>query len=113
MLELFANIIIPSLAAFLSFFGALFSKINQRSRIKGDIAIHNELSKLAENDIELSKTLERLREQINREISLLTGGEARWSLLPKGVTFLLVGGLLFFMLAKFIQGLDQIGRAHV
>lgn len=106
MIELFANVIIPALAALLSFFGALFSKINQRSRIKGDIAIHNELSELAENDAELSKTLERLREQINREISLLTGGEARWSLLPKGVAFLLVGGLLFFALVKFIPNLD-------
>ncbi|MDE8702090.1 hypothetical protein PZH32_03840 [Adlercreutzia equolifaciens] len=106
MIELFANVIIPALAALLSFFGALFSKINQRSRIRSDIAIHNELSDLAENDADLSKTLERLKEQINRETSLLTGGEARWSLLPKGITFLLVGGLLFFALAKFIPNLN-------
>lgn len=106
MIELFANIIIPALAALLSFFGALFSKINQRSRIRSDIAIYNEFSELAGNDAELSKTLERLKEQINREISLLTGGEVRWSLLPRGVAFLLVGGLLFFALAKFVPNLD-------
>lgn len=106
MVELFANIIIPALAAILSFIGALFSKINQRSRIRSDIAIHNELSGLAEKDAELSKTLKRLREQINREVSLLTGGEARWSLLPKGVAFLIAGGVLFFALAKFIPNLN-------
>lgn len=47
-----------------------------------------------------------LSEHIERELSMLTGGKARWTCLPRAIVFLALGGVLFFAVVRLAWLLD-------
>ncbi|WP_294438951.1 hypothetical protein [uncultured Slackia sp.] len=105
-IELLATVIVPCLAAVLSLAGSLFSEISQRGRIKSDIEIYRSLTSKSDGERLMPDSLNMLSEHIERELSMLTGGKARWTCLPRSLLFLVLGGILFFALARLASILD-------
>lgn len=105
--ELLATVIVPSLAAALSLIGSLFSEISQRGRIKSDIEIYRSLTSNSDDMRMMPDSLNMLSEHIERELSMLTGGKARWTCLPRSLFFLVLGGALFGVLVRFAPFLDM------
>lgn len=54
-------------------------------------------------------SLSMLSEHIERELSMLTGGKARWTCLPRALLLLTLGGALFFALVRFAPLLNLSG----
>lgn len=106
-IELLATVIVPSLAAALSLIGSLFSEISQRGRIKSDIEIYRSLTSNSDDMRMMPDSLNMLSEHIERELSMLTGGKARWTCLPRALFFLLLGGALFCVLVRLALLLDM------
>lgn len=105
-IELLATVIVPFLAAVLSLIGSVFSEVSQRGRIKNDIEIYRSLSSLPDDERPKPVPRNLLAEHIERELSMLTGGKARWTCLPRAVLFLTIGGALFFALVRLVSLLD-------
>ena len=105
--ELLATVIVPSLAAALSLIGSLFSEISQRGRIKSDIEIYRSLASNSGDMRMMPDSLNMLSEHIERELSMLTGGKARWTCLPRALFFLSLEGALFCVLVRFAPLLDM------
>lgn len=105
-IELLATVVVPFLAAAFSLMGSIFSEVSQRGRIKSDIDIYQSLSSIADGVTTGPVPRNMLSEHIERELSMLTGGKARWTCLPRAILFLVLGGVLFFALVRLALLLD-------
>lgn len=108
-IEFLTTVMVPFLAAVFSLIGSLFSEINQRSRIKNDIEIYQGLISSPGSKQMIPGSLSMLSEHIERELSMLTGGKARWTCLPRALLLLTLGGALFFALVRFAPLLNLSG----
>lgn len=104
--DVFASIAIPFIAALTSLLGVVFAEANQRKRIKYDVDILNALDNNKHPDRATSDYKKELSEHIAREISMLIGGKARWTCLPRSVTFLTISCILFSTMGRLVQNLN-------
>ena len=105
-IESIATVIVPILAAVFSLIGSLFSEVSHRGRIKTDIEIYRNLTPKRDCNQEVSNSLNILSEHIERELSMLAGGRARWTCLPRAIALLVLGGMLFFVVVRLASLLD-------